>query len=53
MAGIKQYKCPNCKHEIMIARADFIKGIAMVSCNYCGKDAFACQRIEEDYIFIS
>ncbi len=44
MISTKQYRCPNCKHTIPITRADFIKGIAMVSCNDCGIDAFAIEE---------
>ncbi len=37
------YKCPNCKHLIQLRNADFIKGIAMVSCMDCGRGAFAIE----------
>ncbi|SNQ60826.1 hypothetical protein [Candidatus Methanoperedens nitratireducens] len=37
------YKCPNCKHLILLRNADFIKGIAMVSCVDCGRGAFAIE----------
>ena len=43
MNSTKQYRCPNCKHAIPITGADFIKGIAMVSCVDCGRDAFAIE----------
>lgn len=38
------YKCPNCKHLIQLRSADFIKGIAMVSCMDCGRGAFAIEN---------
>jgi ssDNA-binding Zn-finger/Zn-ribbon topoisomerase 1 len=38
------YKCPNCKHLIQLRNADFIKGIAMVSCMDCGRGAFAIEE---------
>ncbi len=41
---VKQYKCPYCKHNIVLAKADFIKGIAVVSCTYCGKEAFTVEE---------
>ncbi len=44
MNSPRQYKCPNCKHVIFVARADFIKGIAVTSCGDCGKDAFAIEE---------
>ncbi len=44
MTSIRQYRCPNCKHKIPIASADFIKGIAFVSCADCGRDAFAIEE---------
>ncbi|VVB88823.1 Uncharacterised protein [uncultured archaeon] len=44
MTCARQYKCPNCKHTIQIASADFIKGIAMASCGGCGRDAFAIEE---------
>jgi len=37
-------KCPNCKHLIQLRNADFIKGIAMVSCMDCGKEAFTIEE---------
>ncbi len=40
----RQYKCPNCKHTIPVAGADFIKGIAMVSCADCGMDSFTIEE---------
>lgn len=40
----KRYKCPNCKNTIPLRTADFIKGIAMVSCMDCGRDAFAIEE---------
>ncbi len=43
MNPTRQYRCPNCKHAIPITNADFIKGIAMVSCVDCGMDAFAIE----------
>ncbi len=39
-----KYKCPNCKHPIPLKTADFIKGVAMVSCADCGRDAFAIEE---------
>ncbi|CAG0969564.1 MAG: hypothetical protein MPEBLZ_01588 [Candidatus Methanoperedens nitroreducens] len=42
--GGKRYKCPNCKNTIPLRTADFIKGIAMVSCMDCGRDAFAIEE---------
>ena len=44
MKGGKRYKCPNCKNTIPLRTADFIKGIAMVSCMDCGRDAFAIEE---------
>ena len=44
MIWVKQYKCPYCKHKIAITRADFIKGIAVVSCTYCAKEAFTIEE---------
>jgi transcription elongation factor Elf1 len=44
MTSARQYRCPNCKHAIPITSADFIKGIAMVSCVDCGMDAFAIEE---------
>ncbi len=38
------YKCPNCKHLIQLRNADFIKGIAMVSCVDCGRGAFTIEE---------
>ena len=37
-------KCPNCKHLIQLRSADFIEGIAMVSCGDCGREAFAIEE---------
>lgn len=37
-------KCPNCKHLIQLRNADFIKGIAMVSCVDCKRDAFTIEE---------
>ncbi len=37
------YKCPNCKHLIQLRNADFIKGVAMVSCVDCGRGSFAIE----------
>lgn len=39
-----RYKCPKCKHLIPLGNADFIKGIAMVSCMGCGIEAFAIEE---------
>ncbi|MCX9012631.1 MAG: hypothetical protein OIN66_16120 [Candidatus Methanoperedens sp.] len=44
MTSIKQYKCPRCKHKMPVTRADFIKGVAMISCGNCGKDAFTMEE---------
>ena len=44
MRSHKQYKCPNCKHILSIENADFIRGIAIVSCGDCGRDAFAFEE---------
>ncbi len=44
MAITRQYRCPNCKHVILVTSADFIKGIAFVSCGDCGRDAFAIEE---------
>jgi transcription elongation factor Elf1 len=52
MAGInsmikiptKQYKCPNCKHAILLISAEFIKGIAVASCADCGRDGIAIEE---------
>jgi transcription elongation factor Elf1 len=41
----QNYKCPNCKHAISITNADFIRGIAMTSCQECGRNAFAFEDI--------
>lgn len=45
MTSGRQYKCPNCKHSILITNADFIKGIAMASCGDCGSNAFAIDEV--------
>jgi len=37
-------KCPNCKNLIQLRNADFIKGIAMVSCMDCGREAFTIEE---------
>ena len=39
----KQYVCPDCKQSITLRSADFIKGIAMVSCIDCGRGAFTIE----------
>ncbi len=39
----KHYVCPNCKQSIPLRSADFINGIAMVSCMDCGRDAFTIE----------
>jgi len=39
-----RYKCPKCKHIISLRNADFIKGIAVVSCSDCGRGAFAIEE---------
>jgi DNA-directed RNA polymerase subunit RPC12/RpoP len=38
MTLFRQYKCPTCKQEISITRAEFIKGIAMTSCGDCSSN---------------
>ncbi|CAG1007809.1 hypothetical protein METP1_03505 [Methanosarcinales archaeon] len=43
MTSDKQYKCPNCKHSIPLRSADFIRGIAMVSCVDCGMGSFTIE----------
>ncbi len=49
MISTRMYKCPSCKHIIPITNADFIKGVAMVSCGVCGTDAFTItENITED-----
>lgn len=40
---LKKYKCPYCEHGIDITMADFINGIAVVSCTCCGKEAFTIE----------
>jgi transcription elongation factor Elf1 len=42
---MQQYKCPTCKHAISITRAEFIKGIAMISCGDCGSNACAIEDV--------
>ncbi len=37
----KLYKCPNCKHAILLTSAEFIEGIAVASCGDCGREAIA------------
>ncbi|HEY9207371.1 MAG TPA: hypothetical protein VIO58_15780 [Candidatus Methanoperedens sp.] len=44
MTSTKQYRCPNCKHTIPVTRADFIEGIAMVSCGDCGMGSFVIEE---------
>jgi transcription elongation factor Elf1 len=41
----KQYKCPGCKHSIILTSAEFIEGIAMASCNDCGRDGIAIEEM--------
>ncbi|MFA4957042.1 MAG: hypothetical protein WC556_08750 [Candidatus Methanoperedens sp.] len=41
-----RYKCPKCKHLIPLKNADFIKGVAMVSCMDCGRGAFAIEETQ-------
>ncbi len=45
MKFTRQYKCPNCKHVLLVRDADFIQGIAVVSCRDCGRDAFAIDEV--------
>ncbi len=45
MASTRQYKCPACKHAIPIMNTDFIQGIAMTSCDDCGRNAFAIEDV--------
>jgi transcription elongation factor Elf1 len=40
----KHYKCPGCKHMILLTSAEFIEGIAVASCADCGRDAFAIEE---------
>jgi transcription elongation factor Elf1 len=40
----KLYKCPNCKHAILLTSAEFIEGIAVASCGDCGRDAIAIEE---------
>ncbi|MFZ3168780.1 MAG: hypothetical protein WA130_14280 [Candidatus Methanoperedens sp.] len=44
MTPDKRYKCPNCKHPIQLRSADFIRGIAMVSCMDCGTGSFTIEE---------
>jgi len=41
----KKYKCPNCKHMILLTRAEFFKGIAVASCADCGRGAIAIEEM--------
>jgi len=41
----KHYKCPNCKHEILLTSAEFIEGMAVASCNDCGRGAVAIEEM--------
>jgi DNA-directed RNA polymerase subunit RPC12/RpoP len=43
--SIKQNKCPHCKHEILLTRAEFIEGIAVASCADCGRDGIAIEEL--------
>ncbi len=45
MIFTRQYKCPNCKHVLFVRDADFIRGIAVVSCMDCGREAFAIDEV--------
>jgi len=45
MTLTRHYKCPTCKHAIMITSAYFIKGIAMTSCGDCGRNAFTIEDV--------
>jgi hypothetical protein len=45
MTLIQQYKCPTCKHEISITRADFISGIASTFCGECGTNGVAMDDV--------
>jgi transcription elongation factor Elf1 len=40
----KLYKCPNCKHAILLTSAEFFEGIAVASCGDCGRDAIAIEE---------
>ncbi len=40
----KLYKCPNCKHVILLTGAEFIEGIALASCADCGRDGIAMEE---------
>jgi transcription elongation factor Elf1 len=44
MISNKQYKCPKCKHTMPVNKADFIKGVAMVSCGKCGTGSFTIEE---------
>jgi transcription elongation factor Elf1 len=44
MISDKQYKCPKCKHKMPVDKADFIKGVAMVSCGKCGTGSFTLEE---------
>jgi DNA-directed RNA polymerase subunit RPC12/RpoP len=41
----KKYKCPNCKHEILLTSAEFIQGMAVTSCTDCGRGAVAIEEM--------
>ncbi len=46
-------KCPNCKRLIELRNADFIKGIAMVSCVDCKRDAFTIEETLLDVVGVA
>ncbi len=46
MTVIRQYKCPTCKNEITITKAEFISGIATKSCNDCGSNGIAMDDVK-------
>jgi len=41
----KKYKCPNCKHTILLTSAEFIEGMAVASCADCGRGTVAIEEI--------
>jgi DNA-directed RNA polymerase subunit RPC12/RpoP len=41
----KHYKCPNCKHEILLTSSEFIQGMAVASCADCGRGAVAIEEM--------
>lgn len=41
----KLYKCPNCKHVVLLTGAEFIEGIAAASYADCGRDGIALEEM--------